>query len=199
MTKGVKKKSRRLKRSIRKTLGTLFLISALIVAAIPTENLQAEGENSPRANRVPVTTDSTQRIPQINDSTVIYTTKDRKYRFAYMSDGGTDKIAVLLGYSALTLENGLLEIPESVDAYAKFTETLGTDRGYVAVGKAGNFLYWKECTKTEWKQKIDPITQQPMVDNEGNPVMEEVEVEWRYNPGYADTYDTSWGDRKSVV
>ena len=193
MTKGVNKKSRRLKRSIRKTLGTLFLISALIVAAIPTENLQAEGENSPRANRVPVTTDSTQRIPQINDSTVIYTTKDRKYRFAYMSDGGTDKIAVLLGYSALTLENGLLEIPESVDAYAKFTETLGTDRGYVAVGKAGNFLYWKECTKTEWKQKIDPITQQPMVDNEGNPVMEEVEVEWRYNPCYADTYDTSWG------
>ena len=57
MTKGVNKKSRRLKRSIRKTLGTLFLISALIVAAIPTENLQAEGENSPRANRVPVTTD----------------------------------------------------------------------------------------------------------------------------------------------
>ncbi|MDE6167113.1 MAG: hypothetical protein K2G28_01475 [Acetatifactor sp.] len=45
MTKGVKKKSRRLKTSIRKTLGTLFLISALIVAAIPTENLRAEGEN----------------------------------------------------------------------------------------------------------------------------------------------------------
>jgi len=34
MTKGKKKTNRRLKKTVRKTLGTLFLISAIIVAAI---------------------------------------------------------------------------------------------------------------------------------------------------------------------
>ena len=42
MTKGKKKTNRRLKRTVRKTLGTLFLISAIVVAAIPTEGLRAE-------------------------------------------------------------------------------------------------------------------------------------------------------------
>ncbi|MCM1304992.1 MAG: leucine-rich repeat protein [Lachnospiraceae bacterium] len=43
MAKAVKKKgkNRRLKRSVRKTLGAMFLASALAVAAIPTEGLQA--------------------------------------------------------------------------------------------------------------------------------------------------------------
>lgn len=44
MSRAVKKKSRRLWRNIRKTLGTLFLVSALVVAAIPVDYLQAEGE-----------------------------------------------------------------------------------------------------------------------------------------------------------
>lgn len=34
-----KKKKRRLKRTVRKTLGTLFLVSALVVAAIPTDSI----------------------------------------------------------------------------------------------------------------------------------------------------------------
>ena len=41
MTKGKKKTNRRLKKTVRKNLGTLFLISAIIVAAIPTEGLRA--------------------------------------------------------------------------------------------------------------------------------------------------------------
>ena len=41
MTKGKKKTNRRLKKTVRKTLGTLFLISAIIVAAIPTEGLRS--------------------------------------------------------------------------------------------------------------------------------------------------------------
>ena len=44
MTKGKKKTNRRLKRTVRKTLGTLFLVSAIVVAAIPTEGLRAEEE-----------------------------------------------------------------------------------------------------------------------------------------------------------
>ena len=42
MTKGTRKTNRRLKKTVRKTLGTLFLISAIVVAAIPTEGLHAE-------------------------------------------------------------------------------------------------------------------------------------------------------------
>lgn len=52
MAKAVKKRgrNRRLKRSVRKTLGALFLASALAVAAIPTEGLQAaDGDASPAA------------------------------------------------------------------------------------------------------------------------------------------------------
>ena len=48
MAKAVMKKgkNRRLKRSVRKTLGALFLASALAVAAIPTEGLQAADGNA---------------------------------------------------------------------------------------------------------------------------------------------------------
>ena len=49
MTKGKKKTNRRLKKTVRKTLGTLFLISAIVVAAIPTEGLRAEEETAAQA------------------------------------------------------------------------------------------------------------------------------------------------------
>ena len=49
MTKGTKKTNRRLKKTVRKTLGTLFLISAIVVAAIPTEGLRAEEEIATQA------------------------------------------------------------------------------------------------------------------------------------------------------
>ena len=42
-----KKKSRRLKKQVRKTLGALFLVSALVVAAIPTDSI--EGGNTQAA------------------------------------------------------------------------------------------------------------------------------------------------------
>lgn len=41
MSKAVMKKARRLKKTVRKTLGTLFLVSALVIAAIPVDGLQA--------------------------------------------------------------------------------------------------------------------------------------------------------------
>ena len=52
MTKAARQKSRRLKRTVRKTLGTLFLISALVIAAIPVDGLRAaEGDiQQPRAS-----------------------------------------------------------------------------------------------------------------------------------------------------
>lgn len=41
MAKNAKKSGRHLKKTVRKTLGTLFLVSAIVVAAIPTDGLQA--------------------------------------------------------------------------------------------------------------------------------------------------------------
>ena len=49
MTKGTKKTNRRLKKTVRKTLGTLFLISAIVVAAIPTEGLRAADDTATQA------------------------------------------------------------------------------------------------------------------------------------------------------
>lgn len=51
MGKVVKKKSRKLFRTVRKTLGTLFLVSALVIAAIPVDGLRAAEENPARAAR----------------------------------------------------------------------------------------------------------------------------------------------------
>ncbi len=49
MTKGTRKTNRRLKKTVRKTLGTLFLISAIVVAAIPTEGLRAADDTATQA------------------------------------------------------------------------------------------------------------------------------------------------------
>ncbi len=56
MTKGTKKTNRRLKKTVRKTLGTLFLISAIVVAAIPTEGLRAEEDAVAQAAHLHVDT-----------------------------------------------------------------------------------------------------------------------------------------------
>ena len=53
MAKVTKKKNRRLKRQIRKTIGALFMVSAIVVAAIPTPGVNAEPlDDSNPANKV---------------------------------------------------------------------------------------------------------------------------------------------------
>lgn len=171
MTKAtVKKKTRRLKKRIRQTFGTLFLISALIIAAIPVDNLQAQGE-------VPnVTLDSSKsNIPIVDQNETIYTTGDGLFQFAYVkpSAASADKVAVILGYSRAYLEGGNLEIPDTVDAYLKYSDNLGSNIGYVAVGKAGNFLYYKidEPKRDEFGNIIYIEKDVPRVDKDGKPVI----------------------------
>lgn len=184
MTKVVKKKVRRLGRTIRKTLGTLFLISALVVAAIPVDYLQAEGEVgtdtgvmtqdgvSVQANEVPwgnlkSTLQGTAYesvadiIPTVDENANIYTTGDNRFQFAYVSDGN-DMAAVILGYSGGALSGGVLEIPDEIKyVYLQMTANDGTGKGYVAVGKQGNFLYYRL-----------PVMKN-VVDENGNPVLDE--------------------------
>ena len=113
----VKKKTRRLKKAVRKTLGTLFLISALIVAAIPVENLQAYDENGDPVLPAIVTDDGS-NIPTVRSGDKIYTTGDGRFQFAYVNvpGGSIEKVAVIVGYSQVgSLQGNTHTIPDTVD------------------------------------------------------------------------------------
>ena len=144
-----KKKNYRLRRQIRRTLGTICLITALIVAAVPVPGARAEGDTTVTA--VKYTWDKLigetgkSVIPVIaKDCNTIYTTGDGTYQFAFVreSDTSPNMIAVILGYNGGTLDNNYLEIPDTVEAYTKFNENLGTKTGYVAVSRSQMPLYY---------------------------------------------------------
>ena len=106
-------KSRRLRKRVRKTLGALFLASAIAVAAIPVDDLQASTGTSGKLGVTLTEADST--IPKIKTDEHIYATGDGVYQFAYVnptSGAGGNKVAVILGYnsSGHTLPNGKLTI-----------------------------------------------------------------------------------------
>lgn len=205
MAKAVKKKNRRMKKTVRKTLGTLFLVSAITVAAIPAEGLQAADE----VNGPEVTVDYKDcNIPYIEDpNETIYTTGDGQYQFAYVSPknaSSSDKVAVILGYNGGYLQNGALTIPDTVDAYLKYSDNLGTTSGYAAVGKSGNFLFYDvdEPVRDTTTGEIiyDDV---PRVDTSGNPVLDPetnlqiidkvMRTEKKYYPCYYEDYN-KWKD-----
>ncbi len=169
MAKTVRKK-RRLKKSVRKTLGTLFLVSALVVAAIPTDGLDmVEGAggtgtitvtHSPET-KVTITKEEMQSyIPTITSADTIYTSEDGNYQFAYVQSptSPSKKVAVILGYDTYqTLEGGILRIPDSLDAYLQITSTEGTNGGFVAVGESQKPLYWEETYYTT-EMQLNPTT-----------------------------------------
>ncbi len=194
MANAVKKQNRKLRKIIRKTLGTLFLISAIVVAAIPVENLQADSTTE----QLDVTVDIDNcQIPRVDASETIYTTGDGQYQFAYVSPNNAssnNKVAVILGYNGGYLTNGALTIPDTLDAYLKYSDNLGTTSGYAAVGKSGNFLFYESeepkvdengNAVTEWVDVLDPTTGLPMLDENGVNLKQEVAVmEKVYLPCY---------------
>ena len=203
MAKTVKKKNnRRMRRTVRKTVGALFMVSAITIAAIPAENLQAiEPERTKK-----VTVDMKNcRIPIVPENETIYTTGDGRFQFAYVNANDTaasNKVAVILGYAGGRLQDGVLNIPDTVDAYMKYSENLGTEYGYCAVGKSGNFLYYEAVTekKDEFGNVVtEPDKSKPILDDEGNvtydPVTNEPLYETKpvyergYMPCYYNDYD----------
>lgn len=153
MSKAVKKKARRLKKTVRKTLGTLFLVSALVIAAIPVDGLQASnvdvgiqtyaaGNASVIEETVPATGDPW--IPQMKTDTQIYTSADKLLRFAYLTDKDGVQGAVIVGYSAQNLSGNSLDFTQPVDAYGQYRDNNATERNLVAVGKSDNFLFYRE-------------------------------------------------------
>lgn len=200
MTKAVKRKHRRLKRNVRKTLGALFMASAILVAAIPAEGLQA-GSADVAAADVKVDINDC-NIPVMASDETIYTTGDGKYQFAYVSPKNAstnNRVAVILGYNGGFLEGNSLTIPDTVDAYLKYSDNQGTSSGYAAVGKSKKFLFYKE-NEPVYDEKGEPIYDykevvnsqgKPVEDPEtGEPMLEKVQrTEPRYYPCYYEDRD----------
>lgn len=186
MSKAVKKKSRRMWRTMRKTLGTLFLVSALVIAAIPVDGLQAAD-----VQQDPYEEDTKNKIPDVTGQE-IYCSENGAFQFAYVQDGSTDKGAVILGYAGGEIQNNALTIDNTVDAYAKYTGAAGTGEGYVAITEAINntgatkeFLFYPSAYETVIVQGEvkDPVTgevTQPAVTRQDSTA---------FTPCYATNYD----------
>ena len=171
MAKAVKKKNRRMKKTLRKTLGTLFLISAIIVAAIPVENLRAYTDDT----TIDVGVDSTNnQIPDVDKDEVIYTTGDGMFQFAYVraNPNTTNKVAVILGYGGGYLEGNRLTIPETVDAYRKYSDNQGTTSGYAAVSQSDEFLYYLTMVDKRDEKGNYVYAMQDTFNADGTPVYE---------------------------
>lgn len=166
-------KSRRLRKRVRKTFGALFLASAIAVAAIPVDDLQAESPADYKMS-VSLTNDNTSggilsMIPFVDPSEPIYA--DGDFTFAYVPPRGStsqsDKVAVILRYNGGSLgTSGVLTIPETVDVYGKYTASAGTAGGYVALNQELKFLFWKQDVQD--------------VDAYGNPLYEQMEQNVTY-------------------
>ena len=176
----MKKKNVRLRRRIRRTVGAVCLITALIVALIPVPETKAaenekylwekeiwKGSASASNSVIPV-------VPK--NCNTIYTTGDGTFQFAFVNASSTspDKIAIILGYNAGNLADNRLVIPDTVDAFTKYSENLGSRTGYVAVSRSQKPLYYKAA---------DPVYEE---DVSGNSVLvKEAEFRPCYYADYA--------------
>lgn len=146
-----KKKGRRLKRSIRRTLGTLFLISALLVAAIPADNLRASDGNDimPYAASSAPSHKPEADIPKLESTDVVYVNKDTTIKFVYVPDDRNSSTptynTIIVDYQLLgNLAGNTLEIPNEMSAYRQYKSSGGQTGNYAAVGRNGNFLFYRE-------------------------------------------------------
>ncbi len=169
MAKSTKKKNRRLRKQIRKTIGALFMASAVAVAAIPVQDVSAyplTGAADEKAETVKVAVKSTpstlgndapasadkyvSTIPRTRDDWVraeeqiIYTSGDGTFQFVFMrpNRNTTNKVAVILGYNSGVLMESSLTIPEQLEAYKKYTDNT-TREGYCLVSKLDKFLHYE--------------------------------------------------------
>ncbi|NBI92169.1 hypothetical protein D3Z45_16730 [Lachnospiraceae bacterium] len=172
MAKGKKTKKRkwRLKRQVRKTLGCLFMISALIVTAIPVQPMEAAPGNATTGWVEDTVTDTdgksrvdfknnwvysnTTTIPTIQGDAPIYQDETGNFRFAYVDSKGfhnsseMNKMAVIVGFEAQELPGGKLVIPLTMDAYMRFTDTSSpSGSSYAAANKQGRPLFYQVMTE----------------------------------------------------
>ena len=232
-----KKLSKKGKKIVRRSLGAVLMMSAIITAAVPARNASADTGNVSEkykiypnreydvssddfdfttaadivADNPVVTADAAQylisSVPIIdftNPDIKVYTTGDGAYQFAYVDEdgdiGSNTRYAVILGFSSGNIPGGSLTIPDTVDAYLKYSATDGgTLGGYCAVSLNNEFLYYRISSDTNNDGNGYPYTviveeEQEVLDEEGNPTgeTEMVEVEITkyhyYYPCYYEQY-----------
>lgn len=197
MTKAVKKRNRRLKRTMRKTLGALFMASAIVVAAIPVENLRADTIGTTVEAGVDIKDGN---IPLLDENAAIYTTGDGLFQFAYTENSNAGvRGAVILGYGGGMRENGELTIPNEVYAYKKYPLASEKGYGFCAVSKNGDYLFYQDIwDKTDefgnlvYEDDLD----KPILDEEGNETgtyEQKVVQETAIRPCYYEYY-SKWGE-----
>ena len=162
MTKVMKKKNRRLRRQIRKTIGALLMVSAIVVAAIPVTGVNAEPtvdsepakkvwvwddkksessvEGKPASTSIQEATKNT--IPYVPETSIVYTSGDGRFQFAYVDpDGGGNKYAVILNYNANALAESSLTIPDKMEAFKKYKQT-SSDGYFCLVTQNDEFMFY---------------------------------------------------------
>lgn len=165
-----KKISRRLRRQIRKTVGALFLASAIVVAAIPVQESQASNTDpaewvrclnytsnisAPGAwEKTPSNADAIEEwksyVPKVDEDITkypIYTTSTAnnsvQYRFAFVPSehGSGTNVAVILGANTSNVKNNTLSIDSKVDAFKKYSYNTSVTN-FCAVSMDDSFLYY---------------------------------------------------------
>ncbi|MCR4649779.1 MAG: leucine-rich repeat protein [Lachnospiraceae bacterium] len=188
MKKQKKRLSRKFKRTVGFTLAGLFLISAVIVALLPQRDVNAYTQDGDSKCYLE---DSENEIPVIDDQVDKIYTDGNGFQFAYKNKNNSpNKIAIICGYDyQRALSGGNLTIPDTVDAYKKYTDSFGTSGGYVAVSNNDEPLFYPTY-------KTETVTT-TTTDEEGNPVTveEEVEVVDNYLPCYVETYNDWINDK----
>lgn len=159
MAKASKKKNRKLRRQIRKTIGALLMVSAITVAAIPVQDVSANPSDTeiPKVAVTgfyttvsPIIDDYESTIPNVWDvgngkDTIIYNSGDSTYQFAYVPavKGDTTKLAVILRYSGGNRESSSLEIPATLWAYRPLADNASNNTYNCLVSKNDEFLYYE--------------------------------------------------------
>jgi len=165
MAKTTKKKNRKLRRQIRKTVGALFMASAVAVAAIPVQDVSANptdmsekvikvaviSDHPTEGNEPAKTTNKNYKssIPYAQERTdklekIVYTSGDGLFQFVYIRPtvSNPNKVAMILGYnSEQNLPDSSLTIPDQLEAYKKYSDNV-TREGYCLVSKLDEFLHY---------------------------------------------------------
>lgn len=124
MTKGTRKTNRRLKKTVRKTLGTLFLISAIVVAAIPTEGLRAEED----------------AVAQAAEHSHVDTHTGAKYKVSIRRNAAEKQSDLLAGSGIPTMDNLIPEVAEGTTIYTTGTnETDGSNYQFAYIQNGGDW------------------------------------------------------------
>lgn len=196
MAKVTKKKNRKLRKQIRKTVGALLMVSAITVAAIPVQDVRgADGEgtqttsssakiqvlnyanasmsshdalqNDTGANLSSIESYLESEVPYVDPGSPIYTTGDGRFQFAFVKPSGNDTDEV-----AVILGANVKQLPGG-----KLTIPLSVDAykkyianttssGYCAVNRSGEFLYYED-TVQKLNESRQPLYYVPELDNRG--------------------------------